>query len=298
MLFMTSYNDNPLKDNPFIRIQKKYDQFHKKEKDIADYILKEADQMIYQSVKETALKCGVAESSIVRFCKAIGYSGYSELKTEVAKEAVSIQYQQEILKAENSDSFPEQLGQIFSSTVMLLDQARLQMDYDQIIRTADLILKSRLLLIYGNIYSGQSGFIFSERMKSINVPTFIAWDHISMKQISIMASTDCAAIFLSHSGASKDTLENARLAKSRGAAIIVLTPAPQSPLARLADILITIPSVDVSIFKDYYPVETAFSLILTAIYTAASRQRRHDNSESTEKFETEVINDAFEFPEM
>ena len=98
--------------------------------------------MIYQSVKETALKCGVAESSIVRFCKAIGYSGYSELKTEVAKEAVSIQYQQEILKAENSDSFPEQLGQIFSSTVMLLDQARLQMDYDQIIRTADLILKS------------------------------------------------------------------------------------------------------------------------------------------------------------
>ena len=79
---MNTYNESPL-----VRIQNKYSSFHPKEKRIADYILKEADQIIYQSVKETAQQCGTSESSIVRFCKVIGYSGYSELKVEIAKAA-------------------------------------------------------------------------------------------------------------------------------------------------------------------------------------------------------------------
>ncbi len=45
---MNTYNESPL-----VRIQNKYSSFHPKEKRIADYILKEADQIIYQSVKET-----------------------------------------------------------------------------------------------------------------------------------------------------------------------------------------------------------------------------------------------------
>ena len=110
---MNTYNESPL-----VRIQNKYSSFHPKEKRIADYILKEADQIIYQSVKETAQQCGTSESSIVRFCKVIGYSGYSELKVEIAKAAfnhTSIQYQKELLQNGSSASFEERLRRFFQA---------------------------------------------------------------------------------------------------------------------------------------------------------------------------------------
>ena len=281
-------------ENPIIKIREKYEQFHKKERDIADYILKTSDEIIYQSVQETAQGCGVSKSSVVRFCKSIGYSGYSELKTEIAKAAFEIQYREEIYKNTSSDSFSEQLSQMFSAAAYIMEQLRTTMDYSLLIRVADIISESRLLLIYGMIYSGQTGFIFCERMKTLGIPSFLAWDHISMKQISILSSDNTSAIFISHSGASKDTLENALLAKSRNATVIAITSAPSSPLAKAADIVIPIPSMDSSLFRYYYPIENAFSMVLAALSLAVARKCHKKSSASTEKFETEIINDAFD----
>ena len=44
---MNTYNESPL-----VRIQNKYSSFHPKEKRIADYILKEADQIIISRLKK------------------------------------------------------------------------------------------------------------------------------------------------------------------------------------------------------------------------------------------------------
>ena len=273
---------------------KQYSSFHPKEKRIADYILKEADQIIYQSVKETAQQCGTSESSIVRFCKVIGYSGYSELKVEIAKAAfnhTSIQYQKELLQNGSSASFEERLRRFFSGTSHLLEKMYTQLDYSQLIRIADTICSCDLLLIYGFIYSGQSGFVFCERMKSLGIPSLIAWDHISMKQISVLAKKNTAALFISHSGASQDTVENAQLIKSRDACVIALTTAPASPLAKLSDMSVIIPAMDTSLFKYYYPVETAFTMVLSAIAMAAARHRQGGSS-ITDHFEIEVLKDA------
>lgn len=286
---MNTYNESPL-----VRIQNKYSSFHPKEKRIADYILKEADQIIYQSVKETAQQCGTSESSIVRFCKVIGYSGYSELKVEIAKAAfnhTSIQYQKELLQNGSSASFEERLRRFFSGTSHLLEKMYTQLDYSQLIRIADTICSCDLLLIYGFIYSGQSGFVFCERMKSLGIPSLIAWDHISMKQISVLAKKNTATLFISHSGASQDTVENAQLIKSRDACVIALTTAPASPLAKLSDMSVIIPAMDTSLFKYYYPVETAFTMVLSAIAMAAARHRQGGSS-TTDHFEIEVLKDA------
>ena len=73
-----------MKGNPIIQIKNCYDSLHNKEKMIADVILKNPEKIPYISVVDLAKQAKTSCSSIVRFCKIMGYSGYSEFKTELA----------------------------------------------------------------------------------------------------------------------------------------------------------------------------------------------------------------------
>ena len=73
-----------MKGNPIIQIKNCYDSLHNKEKMIADVILKNPEKIPYISVVDLTRQAETSCSSVVRFCKIMGYSGYSEFKTELA----------------------------------------------------------------------------------------------------------------------------------------------------------------------------------------------------------------------
>lgn len=67
--------------NYFIaEIEKKYDSFPNKQKAIADLILDNNNIIIFSTIQEIADAANVNVSTVVRFCKTLGFSGYSHLK--------------------------------------------------------------------------------------------------------------------------------------------------------------------------------------------------------------------------
>lgn len=237
--------------NPLAKIKNVYPDLFAKGQQIATVILREPNKIIYQSIKELAAECGTSESSIVRFCKTLGYSGYNELKLELAKCTFEMENINELMSEEKpSQSTIENLTRgIFTDTSSLLQKLLSVLDYLSIENAVSAILETRLLLINGYVYSGQVAFLFCERIKSLGIPALLAWDALAMKQNSILVDSSSVALFLSHSGASKDSVENARLCKKNGAKLIVLTTSDHSPLAKEADILLTIPLFSNSIFE-------------------------------------------------
>lgn len=285
--------------NPLQRIKKAYPSLHLKEKKIADTILESSHQIIYLSVKELSKLCGAAESSIVRFCKLLGYAGYSELKLELAKSAFEAGSPLDNIPSYATLSATENNAEaitrsLLTDTVHLLESLPEQLNYNAIDTAAHAICNSSVFFLYGYIYSGQIALVFQERMKSLGIPTFLAWDHISMKQNSRLANTSSISLFLSHSGNSKDSVETAKYAKENGSKIIVLTTNKNAPLALLADVLILIPLSSHSLFRDYYPTELAFQMILAAICTSVSLQlKSHRQShKKTEALELEILKEA------
>ena len=52
---------------------------------VADYLLQHAEDAQYLSISSLAKACGVAEATIFRFCRALGFDGYNEMKIALAK---------------------------------------------------------------------------------------------------------------------------------------------------------------------------------------------------------------------
>ena len=70
--------------DPCSRIQALYPRLSKVEAKIADYILRDPLRVTELSVQAMAQEIGVAQSSIVRFCRTIECSGLRELKLQLA----------------------------------------------------------------------------------------------------------------------------------------------------------------------------------------------------------------------
>ena len=70
--------------NVFEKINSEYYQLTSAEKKVADYAVIHQQKTQFMSISELAEEAGVAEATISRFCKRLGYKGYSAFKLAVA----------------------------------------------------------------------------------------------------------------------------------------------------------------------------------------------------------------------
>lgn len=70
-------------DNIIKLIYKNYDKFTNSEKIIADYIIDNFNHIVYDTLNTLSQKIGVSTTSIIRFAKEMGFSGYSELQESI-----------------------------------------------------------------------------------------------------------------------------------------------------------------------------------------------------------------------
>jgi len=75
--------------NSLGKIRSYYARLSDKEKKIADYILKNPKHIIHSTITEVAEDLNVADATVFRFCKRIGFKGYQALKIALATEIMT-----------------------------------------------------------------------------------------------------------------------------------------------------------------------------------------------------------------
>ena len=70
--------------NVFDTISQSYYELTAAERRTADYVLKNRDRSQYLSIGELAEESGVAEATVSRFCRRLGYKGYNAFKLAIA----------------------------------------------------------------------------------------------------------------------------------------------------------------------------------------------------------------------
>lgn len=70
-------------------IQEKYGTLTKKQKTIADYMLRNAEEMCFITLKQLSADVGCSEMTILNLCTALGYGNFNEVKYEFRKQAAS-----------------------------------------------------------------------------------------------------------------------------------------------------------------------------------------------------------------
>lgn len=210
----------------------------KSEVKVAEFVLKNAAQVIHMRIVDLAQEAQVSEPTIVRFCRAIGCDGFQAFKMQVVQE-LAVGNNIGHFAIEEDDSIADICDKIADTTVQRLQQAKSQLQSEQIAAAATAISKARKVEFYG---FGASAMVASDAQHKffrLKVSTIAYSDPHMQAMSAVTLGEDDIVVAISQSGRTKDLLYSAELAQRHGAKVISLAPA-SSALSELADFPIDI----------------------------------------------------------
>jgi len=224
------------KEEPCLaKIRSAYPSLFSAEKKIADVILEKPEEIIHLPVKDIARRSGVAKSTVVRFCRSVGYEGYGKLKISLAQDLVSqVQYIHQDIQSR--DGSAEVTKKVFHANIQGLHDTLKMVDDTEMDKAVQALLKAKKVLFCG---VGTSAPIAEEafhRFLYLGVPCVFCGDPHLQIGLALSLTRGDVALGVSHSGSTEDTLKPLRLAKENGATIICITNYINSPMAKFADI--------------------------------------------------------------
>lgn len=223
----------------FIKVNREYYQLTGAERKIADYMLLQRQECQYLSISEMAEVAGVAEATVSRFCRRLGYKGYSEFKLAVAGSASAQRPMSPLYGAvQPEDSMGDMCQKIYAADVDAITQTLALINPAAITAAADLLLAADRVLCMGlggsMMLAQETALLFSTAR-----PNFFAVEdsHLQAIRCAMLTERD-AVIYFSYSGSTRDIVDVMKLARERGAKTVLVTRFPQSPGAACADVVL------------------------------------------------------------
>ncbi|WP_214744442.1 MurR/RpiR family transcriptional regulator [Exiguobacterium sp. s189] len=258
--------------NGTARIRGAYSTLSKKEQRIADYILKQPEQIIHHTINQVADDLDVAESTVFRFCQRVGFKGYQALKIALASDVVApLQDIHEDIT--ETDTALEIAEKIFSTNGKTIESTRQILEGDSLEKTVELFLGARRIEFFG---SGGSAVValdaYHKFVRSGLQVSAILESHMQLMSASQL-TTDDVAVVISHSGASKETLDIAKLLKEKGVPTIAITNYAKSPLSKIADVSLYTVSQETAFRSEALASRIAELSLIDALFTAVMMRR-------------------------
>lgn len=180
-----------------IKIKSLFPDLTKSEKRVALYVNEHFHQILYLSIGDLASQCEVGETTILRFCKRLGFSGYYELK------------QQAILQIEKEDQHETKYSHKTLNNIHTMVQETTQLlDNDKLSETAKMIMNSQTIYVFGSGFSGLTAKAAQMRLTSFGYKCIVADDkYLQVLSANVMGKDD-VALGLSISGENSSTIES------------------------------------------------------------------------------------------
>lgn len=204
--------------------------YTKSEEKIKSYLLSDLLNVIHLSVTELAEEIGVGETTIVRFCKKLGYKGYQDFKLAIAQDD-TIRKRDEKISERLSDMVYHNLLAVLEDTLHLMDQ-------NLINESIRLISESKYVYFIGIGSSGITAIEAYGKFFRLSPKFHYFTDsHFQMMAAQIMTEDDLLIVF-SLSGSTKEIVDTVKEAKKKGCRVIAITNFKKSPITKYSDIVL------------------------------------------------------------
>lgn len=132
----------------FVRIRFLLPSLPRAEKAIASALLENPEAITHLTLAEIARESGSSEASIIRFCKRMGYDGYSSMKEDFIRAlAEGMEIHSEDIKV--SDDMKTILKKVYQSNVQMLSDTLVLADDENYEKALDALLKAREIHFFG-----------------------------------------------------------------------------------------------------------------------------------------------------
>jgi len=245
-------------------------ELRKSDTKVAKLVLAEPMRLLDATVAEVAALADVSQPTVIRFCVAIGLSGFAEFKIRLAQGlALGTSATHSVIS--DSDDLSAVANKIFEYTLTSLDEARRHLDLHALGRAVDALAAARSIEFFGFGASGLVAQDGQQKFPLFGVPCRAQSDsHQQIMAASMMTPGD-VAIVVSNTGRTLQLVEAARIARENATVIGLVGAA--GPLSELCDIVLLVSTHDNT--NVYTPTTSRIAaLVMIDILSTAVALRR------------------------
>jgi DNA-binding MurR/RpiR family transcriptional regulator len=243
---------------------------------VAGYALENPDEIAFGTVASIAAKADVQPSALVRFSRALGYQGFTELQDVFRsrlRERV-LNYDERLAKMREHGIATSKSGLVLDGFLEAAEQSvgrfREKVDHDAIERAVDLMAKAETIYLIGLRRSFPITSYMSYALGKLGIRNILvdAVAGMGAEQASFITERD-AVLSTSFTPYASETVMLTNAAKARGAAIVSLTDSVFSPIASSADVLLEIVEAN---FEGFRSMAVTMALAMTLTVSVAARR--------------------------
>lgn len=272
-------------------IQLSYNQFTKTEKKIADYVIKNAEQVLFMSISDLSDACRVADASVYRFCRTVGLKGYQEFKMKLS---LSLSNDDSAEKAKG-DSAPQYMGLdyildgILETNINTLKETRRLADFDSISEVVTMMKEAKRIYFFGVGDSLLVAQIARNVFLRITNKVFCVEDPHMQAMTASMATEEDLIIILSYSGSTKDNVYVANIAKEAGAKVVAISRFLKSPLTSYTDVLLLCGSNEGPLEGGTMGTKMSQMFVIDVLFHEYYRRNHEDSKTNNRKTSRAVV---------
>jgi DNA-binding MurR/RpiR family transcriptional regulator len=212
------------------------------EQRVADAVVRDPAGTAAKTISELAESCRTSGTTVIRFCRALGFPGYPDLRLALAAaaHAASADGEREVgSDIGPRDSLSEIIKKITYADAKAVEETGAQLSPEPLSAVVDVVVKARRIDIYGVGASAFVGQDLQQKLHRIGHMVY-AWPdpHSAVTSAALLGPSD-VAIGISHTGTTEDTVASLAEARRNRATTVAITNFPGSPIAAVADHVLT-----------------------------------------------------------
>lgn len=267
-----------------IFIQESIHTFKPTEKKAAEYILKNPEEVVNQSIQKVAEKAKVSEATIIRLSKSLKCKGFQELKLKIAYELAKSENTNSLYEdIPSNDSMKSFIQTISQNNIQSIQNTLLVLSEEELEKAVSLISSARMVAVYGLGASAIIAQDLKQKLSRINRWCEAAFDGDTQLTISANLSKQDVAFGISYSGQSKDVYESLKVAKENGAKIISLTKSGDNPISLLADVKLHTTSLERNVRSGATSSRIAQLTVIDILFLGVTKANPERNIQALER---------------
>lgn len=223
------------------KIKEGFNSFTNTEKKLANYILKNKEEVVNLSAQELSDKADISPAAVVRFSKTLGYKGFTALKVDLAKDRDERENDTSVIISE-SDSINDIIRKVKVSNTSSIDETIGLLNVDTINNIVEAMVNAKRIYLFGIGASGIVAMDLQQKLLRINKNSLYQMDPHTQISSSVHITNEDVAIGISYSGETKEVNTPLKIAKENGAKTIAITRYNKNSLSKIADYSVYLPN--------------------------------------------------------
>jgi RpiR family transcriptional regulator, carbohydrate utilization regulator len=273
-------------------LRAKSDDLRAAERRVANSVLAAPDKVIYQSISELADNAGTSEPTVIRFCRALGFRGYHDLKIQLAQDLVpEVKTIHEEVTA--GDDAATLIQKVFRTNALAIENSLDTLDPAAVDQAIRVLAKASRIEFVGHGGSAAVAMDAHHKFFRLGIPcNWQADSHMHIMSAALMDPKN-VVVAISHSGSTKDIVETLAIAKKTGAATIAVVSHRKSPVATVADITLCVHARETGFKPEPMSSRIAHLCVIDVLAVGVALRRSEDFVASVQKTRKALVNKRY-----